>query len=311
MKKILLLLVLSIELFANLNVDPNVEIMKNKTKIKDGIGLSTISIANEKVGLNRHQFDGYSLSNRYDTNYLAHVSATIDDVSVFDATLSPFLPEKAVFRFGFKDFTDSDDISYVLTDNHGEKIQQSFKIDRKDGLKNQKATIEQKRVKPITLNPKAWEAVTVDSAIEAVFPNYTSRRIEETVTLFNRDNDDTKYRPKFDCPSDECFFDRWRSMPVLIESKIKLTRIAIFSTTTPKPLLAFIQLPDGGFVDIAMLFKFDKSGELFFIGKGEEGNGLYCSQARKLQAVYAETDSDNHFGAYFNLENKTYKKEIK
>ena len=300
--KILLLLMFTIELFASWNVDPSVNIIKDhSSKIKDGIGKSGLIINSEETKLNRMRFDGYSkTTNRYDSNYIAHVSATIDDVSVFDAALSPYLAWNPLFKFGFKDFTDSDDITYVLTDNHGEKIQQTFKINRIDSLKNQKATIEQKRVKPIILNPKAWEAVTVESAIESVFPHYASRKKEETETRFSPD-------------LKEAFVDVRVPMGVLIKSKIKLNRIAIFSTAMPKPLLAFIQVPDNGFVDIGMRFKLDKSGEMFFteelfiIGEGED-NKLYRSETRKLLGVYSETsDSYNGFGVEINLENKSKK----
>ena len=278
MKKILLLLVLSIELFASWNLDPNVQIMESKTKIKDGIGFARLFVRTSRYGLNGARFDGWSESNPYNPDYLAHVSATIDDVSVFDAELSPYLPSIPYVQFGFKDFSDSDDITYVLTDNHGEKIQQSFKIDRKDGLKNQKATIEQKRIKPITLNLKAWEAVRVDSAIEAVFSRYSSRKMNKTKIPFLVDSMDNPHTSR-DCNSIErdcivCFGSPPR---VDIKTQIALRKIAIFSTTTPKPLLALIQLPDNGFVDVRMNFRLAKPGELFFIGEGKD-NQLYRSE---------------------------------
>ena len=281
MNKILLLVVLSIELFASWNVDTNMPIKNPNIIIKDGIGLSKFKINSQIFGLNRWYFDGLSTSNRYDSNYIAHVSAAIDDVSVFDASLSPYLAEDPFFGFKFKDFTDSDDITYVLTDNHGVKIQQSFKIDRKDGLKNQKATIEQKRVKPITLNPKAWDAVTVDSAIEAVFSHYASRGTDEIEIPFDASTCfDKEWKPREGrelAGSGFCLAFYNLPRKVIINSKIGLRRIAIFSTTTPKPLLAFIQMPDNGFVDISMLFHLDKAGKLFYIGEGKD-NKLYRSE---------------------------------
>ena len=297
MKKTLLLLVLSIELFANWNVDRNVNILDNKAKIEQGIGTSKIFIPTSRYGLNGARFDGWSQSNRYNPDYLAQVSATIDDVVVFDAALSPYLAMNPIFKFGFIEFSDSDDIVYVLTDNHGEKIQQTFKIDRKDSLKNQKATIEQKRVKPIILNPKAWEAVAVDSAIESVFPHYASRKIEETETQFERN--DINF--SISCPLSP--------FNVFIKSNIDLRRIGIFSTTTPKPLLAFIQMPDTGFVDIKIPFQLDKSGELFFIGEGKD-NKLYRSKERHIAHMMGCEDPGGE-AVHITLENKSHKKEIK
>ena len=292
--KILLLLMFTIELFASWNVDPHVgPIVRHDSKIKDGIGRSGVQMYSTKMGHNRWYFDGRSATNRYDPNYIAHVSATIDDVSVFDASLSPYFGHDPFFMFKFKDFTDSDDITYVLTDNHGEKIQQSFKLKRYDPLKNQRATIEQKRVKPITLNPKAWEAVTVDSAIEAVFPNYASRKIEETETQFER----SPFNFSISCPT--------AAIRVSIKSNIDLRRIGIFSTTTPKPLLAFIQMPDTGLVDIGIPFQIDKSGELFFIGEGND-NKLYRSKERHIEQMMGCEEADGR-AVQITLENKSKK----
>ena len=275
---ILLLLMFTIELFASWNLDPNVKVMESKTKIKDGIVFARLFVFTSRHGLNGASFDGWSQSNRYNPDYLAHVSAIIDDASVFDAELSPYLPKNPYVQFGFKDFTDSDDITYVLTDNHGEKIQQSFKIERYDPLKNQKATTEQKRVKPITLNPKAWEAVAVDSAIEAVFPQYSSRKMNKTkIPLLVNSMDGTN--TSRDCSSIErdCLVCSGLPPKVDIKTQAALRKIAIFSTTTPKPLLALIQLADNGFVDVRMNFQLDKPGELFFIGEGKD-NQLYRSE---------------------------------
>ena len=255
---------LALGLFGSENNSTDESMMKSKIKIKEGIGSFSLSIPSRKLGLNRNKTwlnqgsDRSSEAYRYDSHYLTHISASIDDVSVFDASLSPYLSTNPMFRIKFKDFTDSDDITYVLTNNHGKKIQQSFKIDRKDSLKNPKASLEQKRVNPITLNPKAWAAVTVDSAIETVFPHYSTSKMDINKISFLTSRYNSLSEDNCNSIEKDCVACTNIPQVLSINTKTDLRTIAIFSTTTPKPLLAFIQLPDNGFVDIIMPFQLDK-----------------------------------------------------
>ena len=277
MKKIFLMVILVVGLFGGENKNTDVPIMKHKTKIKNGIGTSKFIINSKKMGLNQHKFNAQGLL-KYDSNYVSHISATIDNVTVFDAALSPYISSEGYFKFTFKDFTDSDDITFIITDNHGKSNKQSFKINRVGVSKNREVSFQ-----AVEINPKVWDASTIDSVIDLI---YASRVLKKTKTLFKKD--DKNYMTMgSSCLAQECLIDITFPVVVSIESKIDLRSIAILSTSTPKPLLAYIQIPSNGQVYFKIPFKFAKSGKIFFIGKGKD-NKLYRSKAHEITMVRGE-----------------------
>ena len=149
--------------------------------------------------------------------------------------------------------------------------------------------IEQKSVKPITLNPKAWEAITIDSTIKIVFPQYASLGTEKKEISLLSNADVTSHEGARNCNSKEadCSACCNKALAVDINTNIGLKRIAFFSTATPKPLLALIQVPDSEFIDIRIPFQLDKPGELFFIGEGKDGK-LYRSETQYFGFSYCD-----------------------
>jgi len=296
MKKIVLILVLVVGLFGSENKNTDTPIMKHETKIKNGIGTCIFIINSKKMGLNQHKFNTQGLL-KYDSNYVSHISATIDNIFVFDAELSPYLSSEGYFKFTFKDFADSDDIRFFIADNHGKSREQFLKIKRKNISKNKKVSYTQNNVKPITVNPKAWNAITVDSAISFIYDSQVS---EKAKTLFKK-NDKKYMTAGSTCLTKECLIDTNYPVIVSIESEIALRSIAILSTSTPKPLLAFVQILNNGQAYLKLPFKLEKSGKIFFIGKGKD-NKLYHSKAHEITMVRGEDLTSQNI--YFYLENK-------
>lgn len=298
MKKIFLMVILVVRLFGGENNNTDVPIMKHKTKIKNGIGTTKFIINSKKLGLNQHKYIGQGMLSEYSSDYVAHVLATIDNIPVFNAKLSPYLHSKLYFKFQFKDFTDSDDITFIVTDNHGKSNKQSFKINRDNILKNKNITVKKEGAKPIKINPKAWDALTIDSAIEAV---YGVSKINIIETSFNNyDPDQITYPPG--CRDKLCLIFPFNPTSTLIKSEIDVESIALFSTTTPKPLLAFIQIPENAIANIRIPLQLKENGKLFFIAKGKDGR-LYRSESHNIEMIYYDTEDIGN-RIYFNIKSK-------
>ena len=220
MKKILLVLLFAFSLFAG-ESEEIVPIIYHKTVIKDGIGVSDFRINSKQMGLIK---DGPTANSRkYSSDYVSHISATIDNVSVFDGELRPYVSDRPSLSFAFKNFTDSDDISFNITDHHGKTRDQSFKIIKKGTQKSNNILFEPNVVSSVVINPKAWEAVTIDDAIKEVYgatkiDEITSREISNIV---ERVGEPCVYLDK----SKECHIDKSSPVIVRIESKIDLKSI--------------------------------------------------------------------------------------
>lgn len=292
MKKILLVLLLAFSLFAGESKDI-VPIIKHKTVIEDGIGVSKFIINSEQMGLNHYDRSRNGEFGKYSSDYVSHISTTIDNMSVFDAALSPYVYSQSYISFKFKDFMGSDDITVNVTDNHGKISQQSFKIIKKSISKTKNIFSKQNPVSPEVINPKAWNSTTVDSAIEAV---YGSSDVNISKTYFN---DSSTYSGDGSCLSENCYIDTFYPLRVSIKSEIDLQSIAIFSTSTPRPLLAYLQILDNGVSNITIPFKLEKPGKLFFIGKGKDEK-LYRSESSNIEIVLADGPEQGS-KIYFNI----------
>lgn len=286
MKKIFLVLVFAFSLFAGESEDI-VPIIKHKTEIENGIGISKFIINSEQMGLNQYDRSRNGEFGKYSSNYVSNISATIDNISIFDAALSPYVYSQSYISFKFKDFTASDDITFNVIDNHGKRSQQSFKIIKKSTSKTKNIFSKQNAVSPVVINPKAWNATTVDSAIEAI---YGSSDVNILKTYFNDNNiiyPPTTYWGDGNCLAKNCIIDTFYPLRVSIKSEIDLQSIAIFSTSTPRPLLAFLQILNNGVSNITIPFKLEKPGKLFFIGKGKDGK-LYRSESSNIEIILAD-----------------------
>ena len=100
MKKILLVLLFAFSLFAGVNEEV-VPIIDHKTVIADGIGVSKFKINAKQMGLTLYGNGLTGEPRKYSSDYVSNISATIDNISVFDAALSPYVASRYL-SFAFK-----------------------------------------------------------------------------------------------------------------------------------------------------------------------------------------------------------------
>ena len=272
----------------------DLSVLLNKTKVSNGIGLSKLRIDLEHMGLNQYANNSYSL------NYVHHISAFMGEVSVFDVVLSPYMSSKIPggIQFKFKDMNNTNDIELKILDNKGNSIKETFEVKRHELTSYNEKRSKQKNETPIKISSNAMNASTVEEAIIAL---YGSKTLESTKTLFTNNTEYSALGKM--CLSKDCYVDTIFPVVVAIESKIDLRSIAILSTTTPKPLLAFIQVPNNEIVYVKIPFKLENSGKLFFIGEGKDGK-LYRSKAHEITAIVR--DESNTFNTmYFYLDTES------
>jgi hypothetical protein len=228
---------------------------------------------------------------------------------VFDAKLRPYMSDEPRLLFTFKSFTNSDDITFNVTDHHGKIREQSFKIIKKGTQETNNVLYEPNTASSVVINPKAWEAVTIDDAIREVYgatkiDEITSREISNIV---ERVGQPCLYLDK----SKECHIDKSSPVIVRIESKMDLKSIAIFSNATAQPLIAFIQVPGHKMTDIVLPIKFEKDGTLFFVVEGKDKKLYRSSQQLIKTGLHLESDADNSISSmhYILEDNLAIKKD--
>jgi hypothetical protein len=266
-------------------------LIKSKTKVEAGSGFSKFMISLKELGWNLHR-SGTVISN---------ITASLEDTPIIQFSLSPYFDSKVLLvKFRFKDIKHTKEIEYAVTDSHGKSIKNNFEIIRQGKSDTSNSFLKQKSNKLITLNSKAWEASTVDEAIQAVYG------ISKMMKMNSKDISRETKDPGFSCVYDgKCYIERSSPVRVDIESKINLSSIAIFSTMTSKPLIAFIQMPnsESRINNISLPISFKKDGELFFVVKNENGK-LYRSDSYLVQTSARIEPGTNHdyFKMHFYLE---------
>lgn len=297
MKKILLALLFTFSLFAG-ESEKIVPISKHQTVIEDCIGVSKFKINAKQMGLILYGNGLTGEPRRYSSDYVSHISATIDNISVFDAALSPCVSGENYLSFSFKSFTNSDDITFNVTDNHGKTREQSFKMIKKGIQKTNNILDKQNTVSSVVINPQAWEAVTIDEAIREV---YGSTKIDQ---ITSRETSRMDLDAELNCigSNNECIIFEYMPVKVRIESKMDLKSIAIFSSATAKPLVAFIQLPGHNIIDIVLPIKFEKNGTLFFVVEGRDKKLYRSSQHIVTTGAHVEEPDIAHSNMHYILE---------
>lgn len=296
MRKILLILLFVFTLFAG-ESEGIVPIIKHKTKVSKGIGHTKLKIDLVCLKLNKN------LNKLYDFHYMFHASAFLGEIPIFDAVFSPYLSDSmdGGIQFKFKDIAVEKNITLKVMDNRGCSAKEIFEVERDSFNYSNEKIVKNTNEIPIKIDFNAIDASTISEAIIALY----GLQIPESIqTHFTKNNE--KYLSLGEaCLSKDCYIDIRKPVSVVIESTIDLNSIAIFSTATPKPLLAFIQIPNNDIVYIKIPFKFEKSGELFCIAKGNDGK-LYQSKAHNIAAIArSENDSFQVMYFYLDTENKT------
>lgn len=239
-------------------------------------------------------------------SFLPTITAKVDGKVVFDLKANTFLAKDSIVKFKFKSFESANQIDFFARNNSGESLHKNFEIEHDGkGFKNGSFVNETgSNLKEIDI--KAWEAVTVDEAIQAI---YGTTKIHE---IDSKEISRMSKGRGFHCLyfNDACTINHQLPVRVRIESKMDLNSIAIFSNSTARSLIAFIQMPGHSITDIHLPIKFEKDGVFFFVVEGKDKK-LYRSSQHLIRIGLQFEDTDDPYSRmhYILEENLAIKKD--
>lgn len=260
---------------ANNNLSSKI-IKNNKTYVRKGLSGFWLRVEPIEVWEDSLRRREYSL------NYIANVTASIDNEIILDADLNHYLNvwrQPAIWFESKSVGTNQKNITYRVTDNHGNSAQESFKIE----ISGNQDLIQEKQiatvVPKIKIDQQAWQSTTVEEAVQSLYGSDAIKNINQTDFI------------SF-CKNEMCYHDRWSPVVIKMDSIENVESISLFSTATEKSLLAVLVFPRGNVNLVKIPMRFEKDGELFAIARMTDGS-LYKSTSGKIrEAINIESDTD-------------------
>jgi sulfur-oxidizing protein SoxY len=195
--------------------------------------------------------------------FISHITVKVNNRNVYDVATSAYLNKHPLLRFQYKPYSKNDILEFIVTNNNGKHMKQSFLI---DGMGEKEIAISKPETIPFVaddnpINPKLWEEVTTKDAIETLYGSMTPiiGHIKLTVpeVVLNH-----------------------RGIPIYIQSNEDLESIAIFVDKNPRSAIAVINNPKGGIIDYMLKLNmvitlednyYDKPYFITIVGKGRDG----------------------------------------
>jgi len=119
-------------------------------------------------------------------NFISNITAKADSRTVLKIRTSSLLYKKPIIKYKFKDITKAKSIKYILTNNHNEEKEFSFKIERVDNRTIAKMISQTTTNKSPVLNEtKPWKAITIEGGIKEVY-GQINKTIPEKIEISDR-----------------------------------------------------------------------------------------------------------------------------
>ncbi|GIT97702.1 thiosulfate oxidation carrier complex protein SoxZ [Sulfurovum sp. TSL1] len=263
---ILLLLTLNINAYSN-----DFRIIRAQA-VLDG------NIVKIKVQIKSNMIDkDTALRKRIRPEYISHVTAKVNNKTIYDIATSAYLNKTPLLSFQYKSHAKNDIIEFFITDNNGKQIKQSIQVDHS---KRKQTITKPENIYFLTdsnlTKPKLWEATTTKEAINELYGSITPINGHIKLTV----------------PS---LVANHRDVPIHIQSNENLESFAIFIDKNPRPTIAVVTNPLDGIIDYKFLLRMvttldDVYYPITIIGKGRDGKfyqvkdvlNLPCSMDEKI-----------------------------
>ena len=207
---------------------------------------------------NIHRFKKYTEGKKLYTEDITHVLAIVKNRTVLNLWTSQNFARSPVIKFKFNNIQGAKTIELITTNNKGLKRRQEIPI-----RQSLKQTISRKSITPVTVqkeninvNPKVFEASTVEEAVQELYGSI-----------------DSSIKEKIDLVVEEPFISCQTHIPIHITSNVDLESIAMFTDKTPTPVVAIFSNPSDGVIDYKFSIQIRAEGDCTFsvIGKGRDG----------------------------------------
>jgi sulfur-oxidizing protein SoxY len=195
--------------------------------------------------------------------FISHITVRVNNRIVYDVATSGYLNKHPLLKFKYKPYSKNDILEFIVTNNNGKQMKQSFKV---DGMGEKEIPISKPEIISLIkddhlIRPKLWEEVTTKEAIKTLYGSVTPiiGHIKLTVPEVVSNHS---------------------AIPIYIQSNEDLESIAIFIDKNPRSAIAVINNPIGGIIDYMLKLNmvitlednfYDKPYSITIVGKGRDG----------------------------------------
>ncbi len=243
-KYILILLLITTQLLASSKND----IMRIKAKQSKDLVNVKILIKSPMHGVEEAK------KGHKEQDYINHISASVGNRIVYDASLSAYLHQNPIIKFDYKYKNVGDILNIIATSNKGKKFYKSKKMKMKSKPKQQNRKIEKISFLDYrSIKPNLWKEQTVDEALRELYGHTKSTNGKIEI-----------------CSTPE---GPYHKVKVNIKSKVLLESLLVLTDANPRSVVGVFKTPTDALINYEMDILMLKSGygNIIIIGKGVDG----------------------------------------